>query len=256
MRTSNAMIAIALVLVLQVTSIYGQNACTALAVATCSPYTCVQTDNVFSCLCPNMQLASSAAACNAISPTTLSPVVIPNQCANAICPAGATCIPTNQNPALYICLCPNNIIANPDCPLNPLPANPCLQSNACANGGTCVVNPLTLQAVCVCPANTYGPRCSNACRPACDSNWSDRFFRTLPSLYFCSSHVLGATMEVDVPMPTVKPTVHVRKTTVVDVANFDTIVTTTCTCTVTHRTANKRTLRSSMKIPNQNSLIS
>lgn len=46
-------------------------------------------------------------------------------------------------------------------------------------------------------------------------------------------------MEVDVPMPTVKPTVHARRTTVVDVANFDTIVTTTFTCTVTHRMVNK-----------------
>lgn len=177
MWISNGLIGMALVVLLQVSTLYGQNACNPGAVATCSPYTCVQTDTVFSCLCPNMQLAPSAAACNAISPsTTQSPVVIPNQCANAICPFGSTCIPTNQNPSLYICLCPNNIIANPDCPANPLPNNPCLISNPCTNGGTCVVNQLTLQAVCVCPANTYGPRCSTACRPACDLNWSDRLY--------------------------------------------------------------------------------
>jgi hypothetical protein len=177
MRISNGMIGIALLLLLQVSIIYGQNLCDVTAVAICSPYTCVQTDTVFSCLCPSMQLASSAAACNAISPsTTLSPVVIPNQCANAVCPAGSTCIPTNQNPSLYICLCPNNIIGNPNCPTTPLPSNPCLTNNPCANGGTCVVNQLTLQAVCICPTNTYGPNCSNACRPACDLNWSDRLY--------------------------------------------------------------------------------
>ena len=150
-----------------------QNACTPAAVATCSPYTCVQTDTVFSCLCPSFQLAQSAAGCNAISPvtTTSSSVIIPNQCLNANCPAGSTCIPTNQNPALYVCLCPNNVLGNPNCPTTALPTNPCLTNNPCRNGGTCVVNQLTLQAICLCPTNTYGPNCLNSCRLYCDSNW-------------------------------------------------------------------------------------
>jgi len=147
-----------------------QNACTAAAVAVCSPYTCVQTDTIFSCLCPNMQLAQSAAACGGVIVPT-QPPIIQNQCGNVICPVGATCIPTNQNPSLYICLCPNNIIANPDCPTTPLQNNPCLISNPCTNGGTCVVNQLTLQAVCLCPANTYGPNCATACQPTCNYNW-------------------------------------------------------------------------------------
>jgi hypothetical protein len=173
MLNTNSMFLLVLVMLVQVSIIRTQNACNAAAVAVCSPYTCVQTDTIFSCLCPNFQLAQSAAACNVLvsTTTTLPPVVIPNQCANAICPTGATCVPTNQNPSSYICLCPNNIIANPDCPINQLPNNPCLSSNPCYNGGTCVVNQLTLQAVCICPPNTYGSNCANACRPACDSSW-------------------------------------------------------------------------------------
>lgn len=159
-------------LLVSVISIEGQNVCTPANIATCAPYTCVQTDTVFSCLCPNMQLASSAAACDALtSSTTQAPVVVPNQCANANCPAGSTCIPTNQNPAQYVCLCPGNVIANPSCPDRPLTTNPCLTNNPCLNGGTCVVNLLTLQAVCICPPNTYGINCSNPCRNICDYNW-------------------------------------------------------------------------------------
>lgn len=161
---------VASIFFVQLTHIHAQNACTAAAIATCGSYPCVQTDTVFSCLCSNMQLAGSAAQCNALG-TTSSPVVIPNICGNAYCPAGATCIPTNQNPAQYVCLCPNNILANPDCPVNPLPNNPCLISNPCYNGGTCVVNQLTLQAVCICPPNTYGSNCASACRTSCDVNW-------------------------------------------------------------------------------------
>ncbi|CAF1430412.1 unnamed protein product [Adineta ricciae] len=158
-RTRSIMLFLKSAIVLLVTllaTVRGQNQCTAAAQATCGAYPCVQT-----------------AQCTGgvVITTTQSPVVIPNQCANAVCPAGATCIPTNQNPALYICLCPNNIIANPDCPVNPLPNNPCLTNNPCLNGGTCVVNQLTLQAVCVCPPGTYGNNCSYSCRPACDSNW-------------------------------------------------------------------------------------
>ncbi|CAF2748074.1 unnamed protein product [Rotaria sp. Silwood2] len=148
------------------------NQCTPAAIATCGTFPCVQTGNTFSCLCPDMTTKPSAIECDGGLVTTTQPsVVIPNQCTNAVCPAGATCIPTNQNPSLYICLCPNNIIANPDCPINPLPNNPCLINNPCQNGATCVVNQLTLQAVCVCPENTYGPNCSHPCRPACDSSW-------------------------------------------------------------------------------------
>jgi hypothetical protein len=161
-------------LFIQLPAIHGQdNQCTAAALLACGTYTCVQTGNAFSCLCADMSLKPSAAECNGGTTitTTQSPVVIPNQCANAVCPNGATCIPTNQNPALYICLCPNNIIANPSCPTNPLVNNPCLTSNPCTNGGTCVVNQLTLTAVCICPANTYGQNCANGCRPTCDVNW-------------------------------------------------------------------------------------
>nr|BAK02162.1 predicted protein [Hordeum vulgare subsp. vulgare] len=148
-----------------------QNVCTAAAMAVCGPYPCVQTDVVFSCLCPNMTLGAYAAACgNGITPT-IAPPVIGTQCGLVTCPAGATCIPTNQNPAQYICVCPNNIIANPDCPTNPLPYNPCLVSNPCTNGGTCVVNQLTLQAVCICPPNTYGANCASYCRQTCDLSW-------------------------------------------------------------------------------------
>jgi hypothetical protein len=119
-----------------------------------------------------MSLKPSAAACDGgIVVTTQSPIVIPNQCANANCPAGATCIPTNQNPALYICVCPSNIIANPDCPTTPLLNNPCLINNPCSNGGTCVVNQINLQAVCICPTGSYGPNCAYGCRSRCDRDW-------------------------------------------------------------------------------------
>ena len=167
------MIIAVIVVLMQVICINAQtNVCTPANAAICGRYPCVQTDTVFSCLCSNMQLAASQAACDAlVSSTTQAPVVVPNQCANAVCPAGATCIPTNQNPALYICLCPNNIIANPDCPVNPLPTNPCLTNNPCLNGGTCVVNQLTLQAVCICPPNTYGSNCASSCQTVCNVNW-------------------------------------------------------------------------------------
>lgn len=145
-----------------------QNACTAAAVAACGPYTCVQTDILYSCLCPNMQLAQSAAACGAVVVST--PFPIGNQCGNAYCPAGATCVPTNQNPSQYICICPNNVIANPDCPVNPPINNPCIY-NPCTNGGTCVINQLTQTAVCICPPNTYGVNCATACRSTCDLSW-------------------------------------------------------------------------------------
>lgn len=162
-----------IVVLFQLPESHGQiNQCTAAAIAACGTYPCVQTGDISSCLCSDMTLKPSAAACNGgVVTTTQSPVVIPNQCANAICPAGSTCIPTNQNPALYVCVCPNNIIANPDCPTTALPNNPCLISNPCSNGGTCVVNQLTLQAVCICPSNTYGPRCAYGCQRTCDSNW-------------------------------------------------------------------------------------
>lgn len=146
-----------------------QNACTAAAVALCAPYTCVQTDTVYSCLCPNMQLAQSAAQCTGVVVTTASP--IGNQCGNAYCPAGATCVPTNQNPSQYVCICPFNVLANPDCPVNPPVNNPCTFSNPCANGGTCVLNPLTSQAVCVCPPNTYGSNCASGCATTCNLSW-------------------------------------------------------------------------------------
>jgi hypothetical protein len=158
----------------QLPTSHGQNnQCTAAAIATCGSYSCVQTGDIFSCLCSDLTLKPSAAACDGGTTvtTTQSPVVIPNQCANANCPAGATCIPTNQNPSLYICLCPNNIIANPDCPTTQLPNNPCLINNPCSNGATCVVNQLNLQAVCLCPPGTYGQNCSSACRRTCDTNW-------------------------------------------------------------------------------------
>jgi hypothetical protein len=165
----NGMIFIAIALFIQLPNAHAQNACTAAATALCSPYPCVQTDAIYSCLCPNLQLAQSAAACGSIV-TTPSPI-IPNICGNSYCPAGATCVPTNQNPTRYICICPNNVIANPDCPINPLPNNPCLIANPCTGGGTCVVNQLTLQAVCICPPNTYGPNCSSSCLAVCNYNW-------------------------------------------------------------------------------------
>ena len=149
------------------------NLCDAAAIATCGQYSCVQTGSIFSCLCADMTLKPSAAACNggAVVTTTQAPVVIPNQCANAVCPAGATCVPTNQNPALYVCVCPNNIIGNPDCPTTPIANNPCLLNNPCLNGGTCVVNQLNLQAVCICPSGTYGSRCANGCSSSCHKDW-------------------------------------------------------------------------------------
>lgn len=167
------LILIVAILLSQLPIIYGQNQCNAAAIANCGVNPCVQTGNTVSCLCSDMTLKPSGAACNGIITvtTTQSPVVIPNQCANAVCPAGSTCIPTNQNPSLYICLCPNNIIANPDCPLNPLPNNPCLINNPCTNGATCVVNQLNLQAVCICPPGTYGTNCAYSCRRTCDVNW-------------------------------------------------------------------------------------
>lgn len=164
---------------LQVSLVKSQNACTATAVATCGRYTCVQTDTIFSCLCSNFQLASSQAACDLLVsstpaattlPTTTPSIILPNQCATANCPAGSTCIPTTSNPPLYICLCPGGVIGNPNCPTTSV-TNPCLTNNPCLNGGTCTVNTLTSQAVCLCPANTYGPNCATYCRPACDSNW-------------------------------------------------------------------------------------
>ncbi|CAF1586857.1 unnamed protein product [Rotaria sp. Silwood1] len=165
----NSMIVIAIALFMQLHNAYAQ--CSPQAAQNCVPYTCVQTENIFSCLCPNMQLASSAAECDIINPpTTQPPVVIPNQCSTAVCPAGSTCVPTNQNPALYVCVCPNNIIANPNCP-GVLPNNQCLFNNPCRNGGTCVINPLTQQPVCICPPNTYGQNCANPCRPYCDNSW-------------------------------------------------------------------------------------
>jgi hypothetical protein len=157
----------------QLPIIYGQNQCSQAAIANCGSYPCVQTGNAVSCLCPDMSLQPSAAQCNGgiIGTTTQPTTIIPNQCANAICPAGATCIPTNQNPAQYVCICPNNVIANPDCPINPLPINPCLTNNPCRNGATCVVNPLNYQAVCVCPTGSYGANCAYGCRQSCDANW-------------------------------------------------------------------------------------
>ena len=169
MWISNSLIFLAIALCTQLPHIHAQNACDAAAIAACGTYPCVQTDTVYSCLCPNLQLAQTAAGCNGV--VTSPPVVIPNICGNSVCPAGATCIPTNQNPTQYICVCPNNVIANPDCPVNPLPNNPCQLYNPCTNGGTCVVNQLTLQPVCICPPNTYGSNCASICRPTCDYNW-------------------------------------------------------------------------------------
>ncbi len=167
----NGMIFLALALFIQLPHVHAQqNACTAAAVAACASYPCVQTDTVYSCLCSNMQLAQSAAGCGLVA-TTQAPVVFPTICGNVQCPVGATCVPTNQNPQQHVCICPNNIIANPDCPVNQLPNNPCLLYNPCQNGGTCVVNQLTLQAVCICPPNTYGTNCANPCRTTYDLNW-------------------------------------------------------------------------------------
>jgi hypothetical protein len=170
MWISNGMIFIVIALFMQISNIHAQNACNAAAIAACGSYPCVQTDTIYSCLCPNLQLAQSAAACGAIV-TVAPPVVIPNVCGNVVCQAGATCIPTNQNPAQYVCLCPNNVLGNPNCPVNPLPNNPCSLYNPCTNGGTCVVNQLTLQAVCICPPNTYGTNCASNCVSTCNLSW-------------------------------------------------------------------------------------
>jgi len=167
-------ILISIVLLAQVPSLFGQNQCTPAALATCGSYSCVQTNELFMCLCSDFSLKPSAAECDsqtAVTTTTQAPVVIPNQCANANCPAGATCVPTNQNPALYICVCPTNVIANPDCPTTNIANNPCVLNNPCRNNGTCVVNQLTNQAVCICPSGTYGANCASSCRSTCDSNW-------------------------------------------------------------------------------------
>ena len=165
----NGMVLIVIALFMQLPNIHAQNACTAQAQAICAPYTCVQTDTVYSCLCPTGTLAQSAAGCGGIIASTYPPVF--NQCGNVVCPAGATCVPTNQNPLQYVCVCPNNIIANPDCPTTVPPSNNCLYYNPCLNGGTCVINPLTAQPVCICPANTYGSNCASYCRTTCDYNW-------------------------------------------------------------------------------------
>jgi hypothetical protein len=166
---------IVITLLSQLPESHGQetNQCTAAAIATCGGYSCVQTNDLFACLCPDMTLKPSAAACNgaAVTTTTTPSTVIPNQCANAICPAGATCVPTNINPALYVCVCPNNVIANPDCPTT-LPANNvCATNNPCRNGATCVLNPLNNQAVCLCPTGSYGQNCASSCQRTCDRNW-------------------------------------------------------------------------------------
>ena len=169
-----SMISAVVLLLLQLPYSTGQtNQCTPTAIATCGAYSCVQTGTTFSCLCPDQTLKPNAAACATIitTTTTVSPVVIPNQCGNAVCPAGATCIPTNQNPSRYVCLCPNNVLGNPNCPTTPLANNPCLTSNPCRNGGTCVVNQLNLQAVCICPSGTYGRSCSYSCNVTCNYNW-------------------------------------------------------------------------------------
>ncbi|CAF1086001.1 unnamed protein product [Adineta steineri] len=171
MWTLNGMIFIASILFIQLSITHAQGgACTALAVATCAPHTCVQTGTVFSCLCPDFSLAPSAASCPGTLVPTLAPPIIGAQCGLTTCPAGATCILTNQNPAQYVCICPNGVIANPYCPTT-VPTNTCLYNNQCANGGTCVFNQLTQQAVCICPPNTYGANCATYCSPTCAYNW-------------------------------------------------------------------------------------
>jgi hypothetical protein len=151
-----------------VTNVQAQNACSAAAIAACSPYTCVQTGTVYSCLCPNMQLAQTAAGCAAIV-TTQSPIVIPNICINVQCPVGATCVATSQNPAQYVCICPGNVIANPTC--NAVGNNQCVLYNPCLNGGTCVVSQVTNQVICLCPPGVYGPNCGTSCLARCDYSW-------------------------------------------------------------------------------------
>ena len=167
-------IVIVVALFLPLHKVHGQtNSCTPTAIAACGSYPCVQTGSAYSCLCPDMTLQSTAAACNGAvtTTTTQSTGVISNPCGNAICPTGATCIAVCQNPPVYRCLCPNNVLANPNCPTTPLAYNPCLTNNPCRNGGTCVVNQSPLQAICVCPSGTYGPNCAYSCRPACNYSW-------------------------------------------------------------------------------------
>lgn len=168
-----SMIVIFIALFSQVPKIHAQqNACTANAIAICGAYPCVQTGTEFRCLCTDGTLGTSSTACGGGTLiTTQPPVVIPNQCGNAVCPAGATCVPTNQNPSLYVCVCPYNVLANPDCPSGPMSNNPCLTSNPCQTGGTCVFNQLTNQAICLCPQGTYGRNCAYSCRRVCDNDW-------------------------------------------------------------------------------------
>ncbi|CAF3253743.1 unnamed protein product [Rotaria socialis] len=149
----------------------GGNACTNAAINLCNPYPCVQIGNAPQCLCNGGTVAPSAAACNGGVITTQSPIIFPNQCGNAICPANAECIPTNQNPSQYVCVCATNVLANPDCPLVPLPNNPCDRANPCQAGSRCVANPITLQPVCICRTGTYGQNCGYPCRTGCDINW-------------------------------------------------------------------------------------
>jgi len=166
-------IIIAIALLSQLPDIHGQNACTPAQVANCGQHTCVQTGDFASCLCnTDFSLKPSGAACDGVTITTTQPtIIIPNQCANAVCPFGSTCIPTNQDPPLYVCLCPNNVIANPNCPTTQIVGNPCSINNPCMNGGTCTLNTITNQAVCVCPTGFYGANCAYGCRPVCDNNW-------------------------------------------------------------------------------------
>ncbi|CAF1655222.1 unnamed protein product [Rotaria magnacalcarata] len=166
MGVFNSMIVIALVLSIYVDNVHTQGVCSAAAAQICAPYTCVQTDAQYSCVCSNLQITQSAAEC-----TNIGPVVPPNQCGNAVCPAGATCVPTNQNPSQYVCICPNNVIGNPNCPVGPPQPNPCLYNNPCRNFGTCVVNPLTQQPVCICPPNNYGSNCLQSCPRTCEAGW-------------------------------------------------------------------------------------
>ena len=173
MLSCNRLLVCVLVALACASQVHGQNnVCTPAVVSACAQYPCVQVANTAFCVCADGNTLGTAAECNAliVNPTP-PPNGIPNQCANAVCPNGATCIPTNQNPSLYICLCPNNIIANPSCPVNQLPNNPCVPNNPCLAGATCVVNTLTLQAVCLCPPNTYGANCALSCRAVCDPSW-------------------------------------------------------------------------------------
>ncbi|CAF4346312.1 unnamed protein product [Rotaria sordida] len=81
MAILKSMIIFIVMLFLQLSTSYAQdNRCTSTAIATCNTYPCVQTGNIFSCLCPDMTTKPSAAECNGgVIPTTQSPVVIPKQ---------------------------------------------------------------------------------------------------------------------------------------------------------------------------------